>query len=201
MEAFSDGVFAIASTLLVLELGVAATAHHDLLGAILDQWPAYLAYVTSFLTIGVIWLQHSTVTSVLRAGRCHPVPHNLVVLLGRRVPAVPDEARREFSGTREPEQVAAVFYGWTLLALDLAMTTFARYAIEDGRLVKAGVDEEHLRSLVSAPSLAFYAIAIAVSFALPTIGVLLYFAIALYLGIPGRTLRRLLGRPGGSPTS
>ena len=201
MEAFSDGVFAIAITLLVLELGVAATAHHDLLGAILDQWPAYLAYVTSFLTIGVIWLQHSTVTSVLRAGDAILFRINLVVLLVAAFLPFPTKLAGEFFGMREPEQVAAVFYGLTLLALDLAMTAFARYAIEDGRLVKAGVDEEQLRSLVSAPSLAFYAIAIAVSFALPTIGVLLYFAIALYLGIPGRTLRRLLGRPGGSPTS
>ena len=57
-EAFSDGVFAIAITLLVLEIDVPETAYDDLWQGILDQWPAYLAYVTSFLTIGGIWLAH-----------------------------------------------------------------------------------------------------------------------------------------------
>lgn len=67
LEAFSDGVFAIAITLLVLELGVSADAGERLLSSILDEWPSYLAYVTSFLTIGVIWLGHSGITGSLRA--------------------------------------------------------------------------------------------------------------------------------------
>jgi len=57
LEAFSDGVFAIAITLLVLEFGV-DTATHDLGSQLLHIWPSYLAYVTSFLTIGVIWVNH-----------------------------------------------------------------------------------------------------------------------------------------------
>ena len=52
MEAFSDGVFSIAITLLVLELGVASSAEDDLLGALAHQWPSYLAYLVSFSTIG-----------------------------------------------------------------------------------------------------------------------------------------------------
>jgi hypothetical protein len=53
LEAFSDGVFAIAITLLLLELSVPADEFDDLLEGILEQWPSYLAYLTSFLTIGV----------------------------------------------------------------------------------------------------------------------------------------------------
>ena len=52
LEAFSDGVFSIAITLLVLELGVASSAEDDLLGALAHQWPSYLAYLVSFSTIG-----------------------------------------------------------------------------------------------------------------------------------------------------
>jgi uncharacterized membrane protein len=62
MEAFSDGVFAIAITLLVLEIGVPSGSEADLLGALADQWPSYLAYLVSFSTIGAIWFKH-TVTS------------------------------------------------------------------------------------------------------------------------------------------
>jgi uncharacterized membrane protein len=57
-EAFSDGVFAIAITLLVLEIAVPESAFDDLWHGIAHQWPAYLGYVTSLLTIGGIWLAH-----------------------------------------------------------------------------------------------------------------------------------------------
>ena len=59
LEAFSDGVFAIAATLLVLELRVPSDAP-DLVGALLRLWPAYAAYLVSFLTIGIIWVNHHT---------------------------------------------------------------------------------------------------------------------------------------------
>ena len=52
LEAFSDGVFAIAITLLVLEITVPAGSEDDLLGAFIDQWRSYLAYAVSFATIG-----------------------------------------------------------------------------------------------------------------------------------------------------
>ena len=58
VEALSDGVLAIAATLLVLDLKVPQGAGDDLLGAVLGQWPAYLGYVVSFLTIGIIWVNH-----------------------------------------------------------------------------------------------------------------------------------------------
>jgi TMEM175 potassium channel family protein len=57
-EAFSDGVFAIAITLLVLDLSVPETAFGDLWRGILHEWPAYFDFVTSFVTIGAIWLGH-----------------------------------------------------------------------------------------------------------------------------------------------
>jgi uncharacterized membrane protein len=52
-------VFAIAITLLVLELSVPEDDCDDLFAGILDQWPSYLAYLTSFLTIGGVWLIHT----------------------------------------------------------------------------------------------------------------------------------------------
>ena len=67
MEAFSDGVFAIAITLLVLEIAVPAGSSGDLLAAVIDEWPAYLAYLVSFATIGAIWLAHTAVTEHLES--------------------------------------------------------------------------------------------------------------------------------------
>lgn len=57
-EAFSDGVFAIVITLLVLDVRAPDSAPSELLSDLLAQWPAYLGYLTSFLYVGVIWLNH-----------------------------------------------------------------------------------------------------------------------------------------------
>ena len=187
-------MFAIAITLLVLELGVSSDASTDLLGAIIGQWPAYLAYITSFLTIGAIWLEHSTVTSVLRVGDGALFRINLVVLLLVSFLPFPTKLAGEFFGEREPEQIAVVFLGVTLLALDLAVTAFARYAVEDRHLVREDADDERLRSVGRAPSIAFYAVSLPIGYLVPTLGVGLYLGIALYLVIPARTIGRLLGR-------
>ena len=105
-EAFSDGVFAIAITLLVLDLRLpGADRHHTLTSQLLHAWPQYFAYVVSFLTIGIMWMNHHTIFAhVTRVDRPllvhqpaaahghggHPVPD----LAGRGAPARPRAARR-----------------------------------------------------------------------------------------------------------
>jgi uncharacterized membrane protein len=193
LEAFSDGVFAIAITLLVLELGVEASAGEHLLHSILHEWPSYLAYVTSFLTLGVIWLQHSGITGSLRAADATLYRLNLLVLLLASFLPFPTKLVGEFIRETEPERVAVVFYGLTLLALDLALTVFVRYAAEHRRLVRDEIEAESVEAaLAHQPSLLIYGVGIGVAFLVPTVGVLLYLGAALYLGMPGRTLHRLL---------
>jgi uncharacterized membrane protein len=195
LEAFSDGVFAIAITLLVLELGVSADAADDLLQAILDEWPSYLAYVTSFLTIGVIWLQHSAITGALRTADATLYRLNLLVLLLVGFLPFPTKLISEFVDERDAERVAGAFYGLTLLALSLALTAFVRYAAEHRRLVKDEIEAHDVEAeLAHQPSFLLYGIGIAVSLFFPTVGVALYLLTALYLGIPGRTVHRLLWR-------
>ena len=69
LEAFSDGVFAIAITLLVLEIAVPAIeeihSSTDALRGIGHEWPVYLAYFVSFMTIGAVWIEHSALVDVL----------------------------------------------------------------------------------------------------------------------------------------
>jgi uncharacterized membrane protein len=66
LEAFSDGVFAIAITLLVLEIPVPKVEHGGLADALLDGWPSYAAYVVSFAIIGIIWVNHHAVFGYFR---------------------------------------------------------------------------------------------------------------------------------------
>jgi len=195
LEAFSDAVFAIAITLIVLELGVSARGEKDLLAAILHQWPSYLAFVTSFMTIGVIWLQHSGITGALRAADVTLYRINLVVLLLVSFLPFPTKLVGEFIGERHQERVAVVFYGLTLLALALALTGFVRYAAERHRLVKDEIEAHVVEAaLTHQPSFALYGIGIVTGLVLPTVGVVFYLLTSLYLGIPGRTLHRVLRR-------
>ncbi len=74
LEAFSDGVFAIAITLLVLDLHVPEPGHGHLGHELLQNWPSYAAYVVSFMTIGIIWINHHAAFSRLRA-----VDHSILI--------------------------------------------------------------------------------------------------------------------------
>ena len=85
LEAFSDGVFAIAATLLVLEIGVDTS--DDLGAALLDIWPSYLAYVTSFLIIGIIWINHHHCVSLIgRVDRPFLFINTLLLLIVAFIP-------------------------------------------------------------------------------------------------------------------
>jgi uncharacterized membrane protein len=139
VEAFSDGVLAIAITLLVLEI------HNDPSGlerpwrALADEWPAYLAFVTSFLTIGGVWLAHHALFTRLRA--VDPVLMRLNLLLLMTVSFLPfptglmAEALRE-SGSAE--RAAVVVYGVLAGIIELLMATASRYAASHPELLVPG---------------------------------------------------------------
>ena len=81
LEAFSDGVFAIAITLLILEVSVPESGFDDLWSGIGDQWPSYLAYATSFLTIGGLWLAHHGIFRRLASADAMVMRLNLLLLM------------------------------------------------------------------------------------------------------------------------
>jgi uncharacterized membrane protein len=196
LEAFSDGVFAIAITLLVLELSVGEDAGEHLLRSILDEWPSLLAYLTSFMTIGVVWLKHSAITGALSSADATLYRLNLLVLLLASFVPFPTKLVSEFVGERDPERIAVIFYGLTLMALTLALTAFVRYAAEHRRLVRDEVEAAAVEAaLTYQPSLVVYLVAMGIGLVAPTVAVGLFLVAALYLGVPGRPLHRLLRRP------
>ncbi len=87
IEAFSDGMFAIAITLLILEVKVPGPAAGHLAAALLKQWPSYLAFLLSFLYIGVMWMNHHRMFTHIRRSNDTLLVLNLLLLLG--VTAVP----------------------------------------------------------------------------------------------------------------
>ena len=115
LEAFSDGVFAIAITLLILDIGVSGRAGENLLGAIRALWPSYLAYVASFSTIGAAWLAHNAITEYLDRADAAFVRLNLLLLLFVSFLPFPTRLVAEYIHQDKAERVAVTFYGIMLL--------------------------------------------------------------------------------------
>lgn len=190
-EAFSDGVFAIAITLLVLEIGVPAGAEDDLLGALADQWPSYLAYIVSFASIGAVWFAHTVVTEYLHHTTSVFVRLNLLLLLVVSFLPFPTRLLAEYIGEPEPARVAATVYGINLLLTSLLVSALWRYAVH-ADLVRRDLPDEDVRSLTRrlTPGLAGYVVMIVLGLFLPVIAVVGYFAIAVFILVPLHHLRR-----------
>lgn len=185
VEALSDGIFAIAITLLVLDIAVPANASSDLLRALLHQWPAYLAYVVSFATIGAIWIGHTIVTEYLDRADATLIRLNLLLLLV--VSFLPFPTRLLGDYIREPgaERVAATVYGLNLLVATLALALLWRYAVR-ARLVRPIATDKELQFLDSriTPGIGGYVLLIVIGLFLPVVAVIGYFVIALFLILP-----------------
>ena len=129
IEAFSDGVFAIAITLLVLEIKIEPEQFDHLLRALLDEWPAYLAYVTSFLTVGSVWIAHHNLYTHLRFIDPVLLRLNLLLLLAAAFLPFPTAIMAQaFDASENAERVAVAFYGGTALVIELLLGAAVTYA-------------------------------------------------------------------------
>jgi uncharacterized membrane protein len=122
LEAFSDGVIAIAITLLVLDIKVppARAEGAFLAGDLLKQWPTYLAYIVSFLTIGVIWMNHHATLRRLREVDHGLLALNLLLLMMIGVLPWSTSLLAEYLIEPHGGHLAAVVYGGSFLLLTIA---------------------------------------------------------------------------------
>ncbi|KUI25222.1 TMEM175 family protein [Mycobacterium sp. GA-2829] len=191
MEAFSDGVFAIAITLLVLEIGVEAGTEDDLLAALADQWPSYVAYLISFSTIGAVWIKHALITEYLENATAALIRLNLLLLMVVSFLPFPTGLVAEHIHVHDAERVATTVYGLNLLLASSLLNTLWRYAVRE-RLIRTDAPDAEVtmlsRQLV--PGMAGYVAMIVVGFFLPLLAVLGYLAIAVYIILPVRAISR-----------
>jgi uncharacterized membrane protein len=174
METFSDGVFGIAATLLILELGIATPDD-------LTNWHAYLAYVTSFLTIGIIWMNHHTVVACM--ARVDRVLLFLNLLLLMTVAFLPLPTRLVAENLTGPGESAAVYaYAATFVVMAVVYNLLWRYARGGRRLIRDDVPDSRLQAIDRAfnPGPPMYAVTLLVAFVSPLASVLLTFAIAAF---------------------
>jgi uncharacterized membrane protein len=179
LETFSDGVFAIAATLLVLELAV--SSGHDLGHELVHLWPSYLAYVTSFVTIGIIWMNHHhTVSFIGRVDRTFLFVNNLLLLTVAFLP-FPTELVGKFLQD-QGEQAATLAYAGTLVVMALLHQVWWQYARRGRRLIADGTTDAALRAVDRAylPGVPLYGTVFVVAFFSPLAAVFLTFAIAAF---------------------
>lgn len=191
MEAFSDGVFAIAITLLILEIAVPAGSEDDLLKALIEEWPAYLAYLVSFATIGAVWLAHTVITEYLDHATSVLMRVNLALLLAVSFLPFPTKLLGEFTGEEGAERVAVTLFGINLLLCLGLVSILWRYAVRE-HLVKPDLADDDVKTLTKrlTPTLAVYLLMIAVGMFLPFIAVAGYLILALFVIFPFGTIRR-----------
>jgi uncharacterized membrane protein len=144
LEAFSDGVLAIAATLLVLELHVPAAGHEPLGSALLTQWPAYAAYVVSFMTIGIIWVNHHAVLERIRVVNRPFLFLNLLFLMAVAVIPFPTALLADYLREGHDERLAAAVYGGTMTVMGVSFGVTWAYAVIGG-LLRENVDPDLAR--------------------------------------------------------
>jgi uncharacterized membrane protein len=151
VEAFSDGVLAIAVTLLVLDLRVPVEGsfHGSLARALAHEWPAYAAYVTSFIIIGIIWVNHHGVFQLI--GRVDRITLFLNLLLLMTVVAIPFTtsllSAYLLAGDGDA-RTAALVYSAVMLLMSLSFAALYTYVAKHPILLADGVDPVSVRASI-----------------------------------------------------
>lgn len=147
-EAFSDGVFAIAITLLVLDIKVPRDLPENisLLTALLQQWPTYMAFLTSFATIGIMWINHHRLFRYIRRVDHWFLMLNGLLLLGITIVPFPTSLAAEY--ILRPDRAVAVFiYNGTFTLIALFFNGMWWYAAHRSRLLDEKTDPRWAKSI------------------------------------------------------
>jgi uncharacterized membrane protein len=192
VEAFSDGVFAIAITLLVLDLKV-PRGPEPLARQLLEQWPSYVAFLTSFGTIGIMWLNHHRLFSLM-----HRVDHRLLVLngllmLGVTITPFPTALVADHFGHPGARLAAGVYSGIFVL-IAITFNVLWRYASSSRRapaILRVRHDSPEVRAIHAQYRLGpiYYAVAFVLSFVSATASVAVCAGLALFFALPPRPPR------------
>jgi uncharacterized membrane protein len=184
LEMFSDGVFAIAITILILDIKAPDDTSH-LLRSLLALWPSYLGYVLSFLLIGLLWVNHHVMFEhIVRADRLLMFINTLLLLVVAFVPFATSVLAQTFR-TGDGENVAVALYGLVLTAAGLLFNAIWSHSAR-ARLFDDGVTSQAVgrmtRRILFGPIT--YAVGAVLGYFLPIVGVVIYAALILFYWLP-----------------
>jgi uncharacterized membrane protein len=185
-ESFSDGVFAVAVTLLVLNLGVHGVPPGGLASALGHEWPHYATFVVSFLTIGIIWTNHHEMFGRIERVDRPLVLLNLLVLLS--VTVIPFTTGLLAGYLRgADEHVAAAVYAGSFLLLSIAFVATNTFSARR-QLWRAGISEAEMSRQLGRSSigLVLYSAAVGLAFVNAIASLVLCALSAVYYAFPSR---------------
>lgn len=187
LEAFSDGIFAIAITLLVLEIKVPPPG--TALGAeLLRLWPSYLAYMVSFLVIGAIWINHHAMFQHIIRVDGTLLLLNVLHLMPIAFLPFPTAVLAEAFHRGADEPVAAAFYGGILTIIGVFVAAMWWYAARGDRLLGTHLTAKEARQIgrrfLVGPIV--YAIATIIALAMPWLALLFYILLNVFYLLPRR---------------
>jgi uncharacterized membrane protein len=192
-EAFSDGVFAVAITLLALEIKVPKVEGHDLAHALAQQWPSYASYLVSFFVIGVTWMNHHAIFEHLgRSDRAFMALNLFLLLWIVLIPWSTDLMAEYMREGGEGERVAALVYAGVQMGMGLGFGLLWTYASRDRRLLGVDLSDKEIRRrthrfTVGTP---LYILALVVALFSAPACLAIIGAVALYYAVPGAGMLR-----------
>ncbi len=150
IEAFSDGVFAIAITLLVLELHVPELKGGDtpvhLLDALKMQWPGYIAFIISFFSIFIIWVNHHKVFKQIYKRNTGLMFANGLILFLVSLVSYPSALLARFYLT-DSKQLSVTIYTGLFVLINLAFNILWQQATLDKKLLRPEISGAAIRQL------------------------------------------------------
>jgi uncharacterized membrane protein len=184
VEAFSDGVFAIAITLLILAVGIEQSlAGGDLRHQLLHLWPAYIAYAASFLTVGIMWVNHHQIFRHFERVDRPLLLLNILLLMCISFTPFPTRVVADNAQSSINRQAAAVLYGGTMTCT--AICFFAVWYYGSRRLLKADTDMREVSGITRSylPGAPTYALATVIAFVSSVASLIMFGVIAIFYAI------------------
>jgi uncharacterized membrane protein len=184
VEAFSDGVFAIAITLLILAVGIEqSVAGGSLRHTLLHLWPAYIAYAVSFLTVGIMWVNHHQVFRHFERVDRPLLLLNILLLMCISFTPFPTRVVADHATSADDRQAAAVLYGSTMTIT--AIFFFAVWYYGSRHLLRAGTNMKEVSGITRSylPGAPTYAFATAIAFVSSIASLIMFGAIAIFYAI------------------
>ena len=195
VEAFSDGVFAVAITLLALDIHVPEfdPLHPAaLVPKLLAQWPRYLAYVTSFLSILVMWINHDRLFEHIRKKDRGLVLLNGLLLMVITLYPFPTSLVAAYIQHPGAKIAVAVYAGFSIV-MAILFNLLWRHAADGERLLAINHDRHKARRITQqyrfGPLL--YVVAFVAAFISPLVSVCISLALAVFFALPEKTAREM----------
>jgi uncharacterized membrane protein len=193
IEAFSDGVFAIAITLLILEIKIPNAGSGDLSRQLIRQWPSYFAFVISFAFIGIMWINHHRLFTHIKRSSNTLLFLNLLPLLGVTAVPFPTAVLAQHLGTRD-QRAAAILYHGTYFVIAIFFNVLWRYASRHllGKDADASAADKISVQYALGPLL--YLLCIALTWVNVPASLLLNILLAVFFALPPHRAVRVAGR-------